>query len=237
MMDNRFRYDLTAFWMETDDMQIATTDVRDGIPQGSESTNAGKQRVRGFEFGLTSAITDRLTVNFNGASMDGVMVEFEGAGCTPAEFAVADTGPCISTAESIALVGDDSAEGLIDRSGEEAPRTPDWKFALEVDYWYPLFNNYKAMFNYNIAYSDGYIDNVEDFDKMIKWNTHMDINLNVGFGDINDVWRVSFWGRNLLEASTSYNEEFDVELDGLATENLSSADFFTYGVQLQYNFR
>jgi outer membrane receptor protein involved in Fe transport len=237
LMQGRIRYDASLFWMITEDLQLETAGFQDGVVQGSDATNAGKQRVRGMEFSFTMAVTDRFTAQLAGALMDGIMLEYPGAGCTDFEFANADTGPCVSAAESIALQGNTDAEATIDRTGEDAPRTPDYKFVMELEYWHPVLDSYKAMFNTVIAFSDGYIDNVEDFDKMIKWNRHTDINFNVGFGDMDDVWKFSIWGRNLLEASTSYNEEFDSERLGIATENMSAADFFTYGVQLEYNFR
>jgi len=237
MLEGRLRYDGSLFWMVTEDLQLETAGFQDGVVTGSDATNAGKQRVRGMEFSFTMAVTDQFTASLAGAIMDGKMLEYPGAGCTAFEFATADEGPCISEAESIAMFGDDSATALIDRTGADAPRTPDYKFVTELDYWHPVFDSYKAIFNTNIAISDGYIDNVEDFDMMIKWNRHTDINFNVGFGDMDDIWRFTFWGRNLLEASTSYNEEFDAERLGVATENMSAADFFTYGVQFEYNFR
>lgn len=237
LMEGRLRYDATLFWMITEDLQLETAGFQDGVVQGSDATNAGKQRVRGMEFSFTMAVTDRFTASLAGALMDGMMLEYPGAGCTDFEFENAATGPCISAAESIALFGNDDAEALIDRTGEKAPRTPDYKFVTELDYWHPVFDSYKALFNTNIAVSDGYIDNVEDFDKMVKWNKHTDINFNIGIGDMDDVWRFSVWGRNLLEAGPSYNEEFDGARLGVTTKNVSPSDFFSYGVQMEYNFR
>jgi outer membrane receptor protein involved in Fe transport len=235
-LDGRARANLSLFWMEVDDLQLATTNVVEGVSQGSFSTNAGLQRVRGAEFDMTALIAERLTIGLNGALMDGTMVEYEGAGCTDAEIAVADTGPCISEDEAEAL-GNEDLEGLIDRSGSEAPRTPDWVFTANVDYWVPVLNGYKATFNGKFKYSDGYITNVEDFALDIKMNTHADMNLSMGFGDINDVWRFSIWGRNLLEPLPSYNAQYDVEPNGLILTGLSSSHFRSYGVQFEYNYR
>jgi len=234
--DGRARANLSLFWMIVDDLQIATTAIREGVAQGSTSTNAGKQRVRGAEFDITALLADRLTVGVNGALMDGKMLAYEGAGCTQAEFDEAATGPCISRAESEALYGNRSAEGLIDRSGQQAPRTPDWVFTGNIDYWMPVLNSYKATFNGKFKVSDGYITNVEDFDLIIKMNRHADMNLTVGIGDLDDVWRFSVWGRNLLQPLPSYNEEYHINPQGFLPTNLSPSHFRTYGVQLDYSF-
>jgi len=237
-MENRLRTNASAFWMEVDDLQIATTnfDATGNTSQGSTSTNAGKQRVRGVEFDATFAATERMTLGVNGAIMDGTMVEYEGAGCTDAEAAQAATGPCRTPAETLAEFGVVTNNFFIDRSGSEAPRTPDWIFTANLDYWYPVLDNRKVTFNGKFKISDGYITNVEDFDLTIKMNQHEDMNLSLGFGDLDDVWRVSVWGRNLLEPLPSYNAEYDVIPNGLVTSGLSSSHFRSYGVQFEYNY-
>jgi iron complex outermembrane recepter protein len=236
--EGRARANVTLFWMEVDNLQLATANVDpdSGVAQGSTSTNAGLQRVTGVEFDLTALLMDNLTVNFSGALMDGEMVEFEGAGCTDAELAQADTGPCISEDESVALIGNDDLEGLIDRSGSEAPRTPDWVFTLRVDYSVPFGDRYKFDINGLIKSSDGYITNVEDFALDIKMNQHSDMNLSIGLADIDDQWKVSIWGKNLLEPLPSYNVEYDVFPIGIATTSLSSSHFRSYGVRFEYNY-
>lgn len=236
--DGKARANISAFWMEVDDLQIATTriDIVSNTSQGSTSTNAGKQRVRGVEFDATALVAERLTLGLNGAVMDGTMVEYTGAGCTEAENQIADTGPCLTQAESIALYGVNSFAGLIDRSGYEAPRTPDWVLTANVDYWVPVLDNYKVTFNGKFKISAGYISNVESFSLIVKMNQHEDMNLNLGFGDQDDVWRISLWGRNLLQPLPSYNPQYDVNPNGLFTTSLSSSHFRTYGVQLEYNY-
>jgi hypothetical protein len=168
--------------------------------------------------------------------MDGKMVDFEGAGCNAAEFSVADTGPCISEDESEELIGDDSLAGLIDRSGSRAARSPKWVFIGNVDYWYPLLDGHKLSFNGKFKVSDGYITNVENFSLSVKMNRHADMNLNLGFGDVNDTWEISLWARNILEAVPSYNPEFDVAPSFIRTGGLSPSHLMSYGVRFEYNY-
>jgi len=237
--DGRARAEVSLFFMEVDDLQIATTVVDvagTGFSQGSASTNAGLQRVRGLEFSIDVALTENLRGRFAGAFMDGEMVDYEGAGCTEVEFENADTGPCISEEESEALVGDDSLEGLIDRSGSDAPRTPDWKFAFKLDYSRPVFNGLMGFAGMNLSLSDEYITNVEDFDLIQKAGKHEDMNISVGIGDMDRRWRVSLWARNLFEVQEEYNAELDIDGDGIVTDSLSPSNYMTYGIQFEYQY-
>jgi len=236
-LDNSFAYNISLFQIEVDDLQIATSFPSDLSASGSSfSTNAGKQRTRGIEFDFTWATTDRLTLGVNAALMDGVMVDFRGAGCTDAEFAVADTGPCYTAAESQELFNTPDFEGLIDRSGSKAPRTPDWKFVLDVDYWLPVFENYKVTFNSKTTFSDGYVYNVEEFAEDVKYPSRIVANLNLGFGDQADIWKLTLWARNALNQGVKYYPEFDVFPTGIKERDLSVRNWATYGVQFNYNY-
>ena len=66
---------------------------------------------------------------------------------------------------------------------------------------------------------------------------HDDMNQSLGFGDVDDVWRISAWGRNLLEPLPAYNAKYDISPDGLVTSGLSSSHFTSYGVQFEYNYQ
>lgn len=249
--DGRGRYDTALFNLEISDLQIATTvtDVSgQGVANIAQALNAGKQRVRGFEFTLEALLTENLQAQFAGALMDGEMVLFEGAGCTEVEFADAATGPCVSVAESTALtaglrdasgnpVASDAFAGTIDRSGYPAPRTPDWKFALKLDYSRPIFTGLMYHGNMNLGVSDGYITNVEEFDLVQKAGKHADMNLSAGIGDADGRWRFSLWARNLFGVQEEYNPEFDLAGDGIVFDDAAQSFFTSYGVQFRYNYQ
>lgn len=256
LMDNRARYDLSLFNMEISDLQLATivvdADTNASGTNVAEALNAGKQRVRGVEFSYDMQITDNLRGRLLGAIMDGEMTSYNGAGCTVAEVAVRDTGPCISPADSAVIIAaqglvDDDGNPLdpddndiintIDRSGSPAPRTPDWKFAAMLDYSKPILSNYMFYSNLNFSASDGYITNVEEFDLVQKIGKHTDINLSAGIGDVDERWRLTVYGRNLVGVQEQYNEQFDVDGDGIIFDDAGSSWYATYGVTFQYNFR
>ena len=134
------------------------------------------------------------------------------------------------------LVGDESFEGLIDRSGAQAPRTPNWKFVLDVDYWHPVSDRYKVTFTSKTAFSDGFLYNVEDFAEDIKYPKRIVANLNLGIGDQADAWRLTFWMRNALNQGVKYYPEYDVFPTGVVERDLSMRNWRTYGVQFKYNY-
>lgn len=238
--DGRYRYDATAFETTFQDLQIT---ISTGIPDDPFlNVNAGEQRVRGVEFGLTMAATDTLTLNFGGALLDGEFTEFGLGGCTEAELADAENNPCYSEEESIAEVGDDSLEGRIDRTGQATPKTPDWKLVFGADWDIPLANSYLVNVNAQGYASDGFITDVNGFTETVKMDQHEDISLTVSFGPQDGNWRVSAFGRNLLEAKPSYFPENDIRPNGIAGAGgdggvqMSRSNFRSYGVKFRYSF-
>jgi len=236
LMDRTFAYDVAVFNQVINDLQMAARFPSVLQSGTSFSTNAGKQRNRGIEFNTTWAATDRLTLGLAGVVQDGVMVDFAGAGCNDAEFAIAETGPCLTAAESIALVGNTSLQGRIDRSGSKAPRTPDWKFMLDLDYWHPVANNYKVGFATKTTFSDGYVFLLEDFERKMMYPSRVISNLNLSFADINDTWEWSFWVRNLFDKGYKYYPENDLAPSGVEFWDNPLRNFRSYGVQFNYNY-
>jgi outer membrane receptor protein involved in Fe transport len=218
ILDGRGNIDISAFTSTFEDLQLSSFDF---VADRNRIVNAAEQRVRGVEFRSAFLVGEAISLGFSGALLDGEMVSFPGASCTEAEEA---NGLCTGPGDTI------------DRSGEEAIRTPDWNFVLDFDYSTPVLNGYKVSINSKLSYSDGYILD-DNFDKSITMDTHSDLNLNIGFGDQNDTWRVSIYGRNLTEPLPTYNPQEDINSNGLVGINLPSNMFRSYGVQFRYNYR
>lgn len=229
--DGRGRFDLTLFQTKFKDLQLIT--LNPDPNNVSLTVNAGGQRVRGAEFGVTFAATDRLTVNLSGALMDAVMTTFKGAGCNAFEVATAPGSGCVLIDPNNPITG-----GFIDRSGSQAPYTPDWKFVGTVNYEFPVFEGRKINFNAKGYYSDGYFDDGESFTKTRLYGTHGDVNLSVGYGNMDDTWLVSLWARNILQATPRYHPENTVPAadTGFIQVHVDETMFTTYGLKFEYNF-
>lgn len=242
LFDGRFRFDADIFELEFPNLQ--TTAVSPDPNQTSASVNAG-QRVRGFEFNTRFAATERLRLGLSGAFMDGEMTDFKNSGCTDAEIFQAVGNPEAACEffdddgnQFFPATIDDAIDStaFIDRTGEKAPRTPDWKFVFSADYFRPISDNYEFTFNLKAYASDGYILDVESFDLITKYNKHEDMNIIAGIRNLEEHWGVSVFARNILEARPSYNPEFDLIPNGLEAVHLSPASFTTYGLKFEYLF-
>jgi len=222
-MEGRGRFDVSLFTVTFNDLQLSIATPNPDDPFAN--LNAGGQRVRGLEFTNAFAISDQMTLNLGGALLDGEMVDFTNVPCTQEEAA----NPSSSGCDPVAIT--------IDRTGQPAPRTPDWKFVGELDYWMPMFDTYKLSFNAKGYYSDGYISDYNGFTLTNSWHKHGDLNLLVGFGDMDDTWTVSLYGRNLFEARPTYDPKYDIYPTGLLITTMSPTSFASYGVKLQYNYQ
>ena len=230
LLDSQARYELTFFQTEFRDLQLqaATGNVNDP----NANINAGAQLVKGVEFSLDYAATDRLTLSVAGALMDAVMKDFQGAPCNAAERLRDDLG-----CDKDGTLGSDGLpNGTIDRSGEKAPYTPDWSFTYEADYTLPVMDRYEMTFNARGFLSDGFFTSSTDFSQDVVWDRHGDISLSVGFGDAEGVWRVAAWGRNLLEPTQKFHKEFNYDKTGAILWDVSPSNFRTYGLKFEYNY-
>lgn len=232
LWDGRARYDVTLFETTFTDLQLITLNPDPNNP--SNTVNAGGQRVRGIELGFLMAATDQLTLGLNGSIMDGVMTDYKGAGCNDFEVVTAPESGCVLVNPSDPTFG-----GFIDRTGAKAPYTPDYKFVGTVDYWMPVFNNHKVMFNAKGYYSDGYADDSETFTQAIRYPKHGDINMSIGYGDTADTWMISVYARNLLQATQRYYPEFtDPAADaGFIQIDVDQTMTTTYGLKFEYYYR
>ena len=185
--------------------------------------------------GLTSAVTDRLTLSVAAALMNGEFTFFPDSGCNRPELRDAANGPCRTEAEAIAL-GNPALEGTIDRSGTPSPKTPDYKVVFRVDWETPIFDAFLLSLNAKGYISDGFLTDTSGFDPVISMDEHQDLNLTVGIGPQNAPWEVAIYGRNLLEPKVTYHPEDDVRDDGTVSQHLSRNNFATYGVKFRYNF-
>jgi len=233
--DGRARYDATVFETTVTDLQLETKTLD---PENEHVVvNAPGQRVRGIEFGVEAALTERWMVGLSGQFMDAQMTSYAVAGCTQAEFLVADTGPCRTLEESLAVVGTDDLLGTIDRSGETSPFSPEWKFVFNVSYTMPVLDKYDVGLEANSFISDGYFTDPRGFSKVVMYDTHGDINLRLTFGDQEDTWHVAAYARSILEAKAEYQPENNVVPDGVLQIGRSRNDYMSYGMNLRYDFQ
>lgn len=224
-LDGRANYEVTAFWSEFTDLQLSAFDP---VLEIQRAQNVAEQRARGVEMRSSILLGDRWQLNLSGALLDSKMVSFPGAICTEVEI---DQDLCLDLETGLPDEG-----GRIDRTGQEAPRSPDWQIVANSNYWLPVWDQYKLSLNGQLSISDAYVLD-DGFSKIVSMPSYADLNLKLGFGPQDDLWTVSVYGRNLTEPLPEYYAENDLAPDGLATANTTRSMFRTFGVQFRYNFR
>ena len=244
--DSRVSYSVDLFELEMPNLQ--TTVLSPDPEQDTASSNAA-QRVRGLEFDLRWAASENLLLGLGGTFMDGEMTSFVGAGCTDSEIqmALTDPGaPCrlfdedgnrVLPPPSIDPVeASDDLTAIIDRTGDQAPRTPDWKFVFSADYSIQLAARYEFSLNAKAYVSDGYILDVNGFGDIVDYDRHEDLSVLAGVRNIDKGWSISLYARNILEARPTYHAENDVFPNGLQSVHLSPTSFTSYGARFEYSF-
>lgn len=217
MLRGRGALNVAVFSSQFDDLQRSSFDE---VLERNRTANVASQYIRGAEFDGSLVVSDELTLNFSGAWYDGEMKNFPGANCTEAEdIQGLCTGP----------------GGTIDRSGERPTRLPEYQFIIGGDYERPIADRLVATFFANLLVTDGWIID-DNWDRTMIMKSHSDLNVAVGIGDMDGVWELSIWGRNLFEPRPTYNPDADIFPDGLVTLEAQSTMYRTVGAQLTYNF-
>jgi len=220
--DNRARFEVTLYESSFTDLQLQS--VQPDPDSGAISTNAGGQRIRGIDLLVVAAISDQLRLGASAALMDAVMTDYAGAGCSQWEF----QNPGVS--------GCDVATRRIDRTGSEAPFSPDWKVVFDAEYRMPVLNDLEASLTAKAFISDGYFTNYSSFSRTVSYDTHGDINLNLALSDQAESWKLSVFARNLLQARPKYLVEFDPDPSGILSTDMSQNQFRSFGIKGEYRF-
>src|SRR5688572_27818228 len=129
LFDNRVLFDLTGFYIDWEDIQVAT--VVNGI---SGLVNAGKASSTGVELSAVFHATDRLDLGLNGAFTNSQLDE---------------NFPLISVPQGAMLV--EITSGL---EGDSLPYVPEWSWAGTADYTLPLNSNWTAHFGGALRFVD-----------------------------------------------------------------------------------
>jgi outer membrane receptor protein involved in Fe transport len=209
--------ELTLFSSTFEDLQVSYIDR---LLDRNITKNAAESRSRGLEFMGRMAVTDRLTASLSGVFMDAEITSFPDAVCTTEEVEI---GLC------------DLEFGTIDRSGQPARNAPDWQFVAKASYDMPVGDRYRMILDGALTASDEFITD-RAWQRTVRMDSEVDMNVSVTFGDIDDQWNFTVYGRNLFEVKPTYHPEDDATGEGVITEPLSASNFASYGIKFGYNF-
>ncbi len=232
LMNGRLALEATGFMTDITGVQVSFVSR---VLDRNITQNIAKQDNKGLEFSAQFAATDRLTLSGYLSLLDATVVEFNDAVCTEDEIL---TGACRDEAESIALVGDDSLEGTIDRNNTPARNAPDWQFTGSARYELPTIADRFASSFETSVYGTAQYTTDRTFSDIVDFPSSWDVSMSYEIGDIESNWSILFYGRNLIGNTQRYNPELDLRGDGLleSSAQTSLSNFASYGAKIKFNF-
>ena len=240
VLDGQGRYQAILFRVDFDDL-IATTVTSVGTDdQSTQVINIGQQRAQGLEFSSQLAWSDQLTLGLNMQYLDSKFTFFPNANCTEHEVRTAEESGCQffdddGNSLPLSTDPDDVDIAVIDRAGQTAPYAPEFGFTMTADYWVP-FRDYKVDMGSTLTFQTSYFTDFREFDKSNIQKAAADLNLHVGIGDMNDVWRVGLSARNLLEPRSTFRPDFTSDITELGGETLRTNQVKSIALTFKYNF-
>ncbi len=220
-LDGRATGEVTLFFSEFDDLQVSMVDR---ILDRNVTRNAAKSESKGIEASGRLAVNENLTLSASAVLMNAEIVSFPDGVCT--------------TTEREQDLCDPDNDAIIDRSGNPARNAPDWQFVGNVRYQRPIYGRFNTTYDATFTASDEYITD-RAWSRTIRMDSEVDLNLSVSIGALDDVWRLTLYGRNLFEPKPTYfaeDHEIGTGDGGLLFEPLSASNFASYGIKLNYNF-
>lgn len=228
LFDNRVLFDLTGFYIDWEDIQVAT--VVDGI---SGLVNAGKASSTGIELSSLFHATDRLDLGLNLAYTNSQLDE---------DF------PVISAAQGPFLV--QITSGL---EGDSLPYVPEWSWSGTADYTVPLNSAWTAHFGGAVRFvdeSENSTTNIENiFDarttpptlamstrtEPLRIEDYWSLDLNAYVS--NDNWTFRAYAKNVTD-ERAYQRINDVTALSGGVTNLAAAPIQprTFGIEVDYRF-
>lgn len=172
LFDGRMNLNLAAYYIDWSDQQLTDTYTYVDGSSISYSINVGKTEIKGFEYVMDLALTERLTAGFSYSYID-------------ARFKVFDDE------EGGALFGDPSM------AGRRTPNTAKNEFSLYGRYGYAFSNGWDGYIRGDLTYTEGKYDQAYNLA-----STGDATRANLRFGITRDNVDVSLYVRNLTDDDT-----------------------------------
>ncbi len=231
--DRKVTVNLAGFWDEIKDYQATVNNNAINVIRGYLA-NAGKVRVRGFEWDSSFRPSSRLNLYFNGAFTDAKYADFKNAPCPP-ELA---GGTALTVNPDGSLSGTPSPAGTpggnsrpyCDISGQILPGISKWALSWGGEYNVPVAGG-KVYVGYDGSYRSKFSSNPSR-------SAYTDIdgyslsNVRVGFRK--DKWNVYGWVRNVFDKQ--YFELLSTQSGSTGLIVGQPGDPRTYGATFRISF-
>ncbi len=158
-LENRVQLNVTGFLTNYNNFQAQSAQFLNGALQ-NKLNNVGKLRTQGVEVELLTKPTSWLHIDGSAAYTDAKIVSFPGAACYAgqgADQALAGTAAVygINTCGLYTPPGAAAAANFQDRSGNQLPNSPKFKFNIGATVDQDLGGNFKGSFGLNYQHQSG----------------------------------------------------------------------------------
>jgi iron complex outermembrane receptor protein len=225
--DRRLTLNLAGFWTEISDYQATVNNNAINVIRGYLA-NAGKVRVRGFEWDSSFRPSDRARLYFNGAYTDAKYVDFKNAPCPPELSGGTATAPGGVTDPAGTPGGRSPA--FCDISGQVLPGISKWSLSFGGEVNQPVGNG-EIYFGYDGNYRTKFSSNPSP--SAYTWiNGYSLSNFRAGYRQ--DSFNVFAWVRNAFDQH--YFELLSVQSGSTGLIVGQPGDPRTYGVTVSKTF-
>ena len=171
------------------------------------------------------------------AYLDAKFTHFPDANCTEHEFRNAEETGCVVRLlpGGTDITNPDDVSAVIDRAGQRPAFSPEFAATVNLDYWIP-FRGYKVDMGALVTGKTSYYTDFREFDKATIQDASVDLNMNLGIGDMEDKWRVGLSARNLLGPRGTFRPEYTSDISELAGGSLRSNEVKSIALTFKYNF-
>ena len=181
LLDNRFRFNVAAFYVDWSDQQLSQSTLVAGDPI-SVITNAGKTRVQGLEFDANALVTDKWQVTFSYALADAKLRDFcdRDQGVLTGFDCVTDAGTLGGQAR-----------------GNQTPNSSKHQLSFSSVYVQPVTSEMDVVFRGDYAYQSSKYAQVHNFAR----SGDRDI-VNLKLGLTTNRWDLTFFVDNVFDDRT-----------------------------------
>lgn len=183
--DRKLTVNVTAFDSKFSNFQT-TVRIPDISPPVFAIQNAGALKSSGVEFEVSGRPAAGLTLGVIGAYIDARYTDFPNAPCYPGQPTAAAPAPGV-------CVG-----GVQDLNGWPLEQSPKWSFNASAGYEAPVSSDYKIFANANYSYRSSVVYEANRDPGEVQ-GSYGFANVSVGFGKLDESWKLSFYARNLFD--------------------------------------
>jgi len=203
LLDRRIRLNVAGFWYDFKDIQVAAIQGVTAV-----TSNAAKARMKGIDADFAFVISPELTINANGAYVDGKFRNFP----DPAIYPASITDPAVTLANA---------------AGLPTTRTPKFTGSVGFDYVVPVSIG-KIALSSNLYHNSGFSWEVAN---RYRQKSYELLNASISWTSQDEGLSVRLWGQNLTDA------KYQAQGVSAAVGDLRSfAAPRTYGVTLTTRF-